>query len=1003
MNKSLDELKINKVFITHFLKGLWNYPEIIYQILINSTDEDIKTNLAPFIVNDFYCNYLSGNYMENNLLYVITLMLKDEIDKLEKIEQLDTFLENTKCGFILEQLQKMPDIQIYFKKIIFKMIENIEKNGASREISLDVSEREKEFKKKKEIEYKKGNKNSKSLNEIFSKLVNRNVIDQSINYSRDENNKKSKDRKTIFAKKYIPDIIAQDFEKLSENAKNKGKQNLVEYYNKFLNDIKNNNNQDLYSNKTLMKNLFNTEYSTFLLTYYQNDFLDIISFINLLLEDLFTNTLLMPISIKYICKIIFILINNKFKDISQIEINAFLSKFILGKLLIPIISEPDSKALISDFVISENTIKNIKIITDVISKLFSGKLYLNNSTEGNYTPFNLYFFEKIEDILQFFEKIVSVNLPNFIYEFINEDSNKFSYKYFSENQEEIYANISICFSIKNLFNLIKGLEKAQNIFTNIKDSEINKLMKAFKKLNDSDVQKEIKEIDKEILNKNKENVNKKKKEKQKHLNNQKQIELENYYIFISQEIEDKYKTLFLINNKIANFYIDIQNIEKKNNTLEEKQKNLIKVKNYLCNTLGNYRLLNKSDFSIEAISNTIQILNEIKVYMTLPNFIVNNNTIPSIWYINSILDYLKKIPQEYIDNDFQKLFSELTKDLNESINILDFEKLILFRNKIKFIYKMNNYYENIKNLMNTININLEIKDIVEKQFIPIDINFYYGEVEENIFEIKKSNTKQKQFEDKIIYEDPKKRITSFRTIEAFTRHFPNLAKYQLLQGVNPIEIIKELKINEKINIYFDIIKENITKITKIMDVKKYEELYKNNIKDYIMNKIYEKIYPPEPHENDTEIYQKAMKLSWVEPNLIVGKDYIYDNILPDILNEFDKISEAKSPYKKLNCVQKIIQYITNLIQFNERIDKEVGADDINPVLNYIFIKAHPFRIYTDVDFIKTFLDESGDMNCNLTNIEAMYNLILNSKAENFNLTPEEYQKRCIEAANEKNK
>jgi hypothetical protein len=480
----------------------------------------------------------------------------------------------------------------------------------------------------------------------------------------------------------------------------------------------------------------------------------------------------MPNSIKYICKIIYILINKKFKNISQIEINAFLSKFLLGKLLIPIISSPDSKALISDFVISENTIKNINVITNIVSKLFSGKLYLNNSTEGNFTPFNLYFFEKIEDILNFFEKILSVNLPNFIYEFIiNEESTNFYlYKFFNENQEEIYANISICFSMKNLFNLIKGLEKAQNVFANVNDQAINKLMKAFKKLKDIDTQKEIKDADSKILNKNKENLNTKKKEKEKHShNNQKQIEFENYYIYNSEELENKYGVLFSINNKIANFYIDIQKIDK-NSKLEEKQKNVIKVKNYLCNSLGNYRLLNKPDFSIEAISDIIQILNEIKVYMSLPNFIVNNNTIPSIWYINSILDYLKKIPEEYIENDYQKLFSELTKDLNDQINILDFEKLILFRNKIKFIYKMINYYENIEVLRNDININLEIKKIAEQVSIPIDINFNYGE-EENIFEIKKSNLKDKQFEDKIIIEDPKKGIFSLKTIEAFTRHF----------------------------------------------------------------------------------------------------------------------------------------------------------------------------------------------------------------------------------------
>ena len=104
LNPSLDDFNINciKIFISSFLNGLWNYPEAIFHILDNSDEEIIKTNLAPFICQNFYCNHLSGNYLENNLLYVITMMLKKEIDGLTNINQLDTFLENTKCGFILE-------------------------------------------------------------------------------------------------------------------------------------------------------------------------------------------------------------------------------------------------------------------------------------------------------------------------------------------------------------------------------------------------------------------------------------------------------------------------------------------------------------------------------------------------------------------------------------------------------------------------------------------------------------------------------------------------------------------------------------------------------------------------------------------------------------------------------------------------------------------------------------------------------------------------------------
>ena len=165
-----------------------------------------------------------------------------------------------------------------------------------------------------------------------------------------------------------------------------------------------------------------------------------------------------------------------------------------------------------------------------------------------------------------------------------------------------------------------------------------------------------------------------------------------------------------------------------------------------------------------------------------------------------------------------------------------------------------------------------------------------------------------------------------------------------------------------------------------------------------MNKIYEKIYPIEQNNNDFKIYRKSIQLSWVEPNYFVKKDYIYDSILPDILNEFNQINISKSPYQKLNNIKKIEEYIISLIQFNEGIDKEIGADDIFPVLNYIFIQAHPLNIFTDLEFIKIFLDDDKSLEYNLLQMESIYNIILNYSYKDFDLTKEEYDKRCIKAS-----
>ena len=71
---------------------------------------------------------------------------------------------------------------------------------------------------------------------------------------------------------------------------------------------------------------------------------------------------------------------------------------------------------------------------------------------------------------------------------------------------------------------------------------------------------------------------------------------------------------------------------------------------------------------------------------------------------------------------------------------------------------MKEYYTKVKELIEDIKTNEKIKTIVENEFIPVDITFKYEEGKEKIFELTKSKTKEKLFEDKIIYEDPKKNI-----------------------------------------------------------------------------------------------------------------------------------------------------------------------------------------------------------------------------------------------------
>ena len=909
------------------------------------------------------------------------MMLKDEIDQLKDIKEVDKFLENTKCGILLEQLRKMPDIQLFFNKVILKTVEKIENSCSFRNINLNVLKIFSDFNNLVEGEKKKIPPKKRNMNEIHKNIMNQ-ILTQNINNSeegKDNINNYNLQKKVTFEKKYS-NFNFNELQNLCDKARKDKQLNLYTYLQEKIVNINKNSTQE-YSTSILNKKLEDTKLSSYLYPIYIQDFFELISFLEQLIEDLMNNILLMPNSIKYICKIISILIKKKFNNITKSEENAFISKFIIGKLLIPIISFPSYNAYISDFIISGNTINNINILNLIIKKLFLGKLFSNNNEEAEYTPFNKFIIEKIENVFIFFEKSKNVYLPNFIEKYINEELPlDYSYEFFNENKEEIYATISICFTIDNLKNLIKGLEKSED-FLLINNPKINKLKKSFEKLKKEETLKEIKEIDNKKKTHHISKVNEKNKDKEK------EVEILNFYLYNDYTIEKKYENLFSINNKIGNFYINIKTLEKKKK-LEEKERNVIKIKNYLCNSIGNFRLLNKLDFSDEAISNTIKMLNEIKTYMSSPNFILDNNTIPSIWYINSILDHLTKIPQDYIHNDYKKLFIELMKNLNDSINELDFEKLILFRNKLKFIDKINNYYDNLKQKINNIEFNRYIKEIVEKQFLPIDLILKFGN-KENILEITKSSIKEKAFEDKIILENPKKHLTTFKTIEAFTRYFPNFVDIEKKEQIRTIDIIRKLNLQEKLQNYFKIIDEAMK-----WKNQKYESIYKDKVQDYIMNKIYDKIYPSKLIPKDKLIYKKSLSLNWVDPHLLLEKDYIFDTMLPDIINEFNQINKRKNPFKKLESFRKVMSLIDILIQFNEGIDKEIGADDITPVLNYVFIKACPWGLATDLEFVKSFLDEYGEYENSIANIQSMCDVILNSCAETFNLTKEEFNKRC---------
>ena len=984
----------HKVFINNILEQLWKEPELIFYIILKCDIENIRDNLSSFIVNNFFDNILSSSYMEVNLLYLLALLLKDEVNQLNEIGDIDKFLSGTKCGFLFDQLFKQNDIQVFFKAILLKTVEKLEVLNSNRKIIFDVGLKEKELIKYKDNFKKENAQKGKKINklEIYKEIIN-NIIFENFSCNRMDlidNLSASKIDHETFISKYIPDLGVKELNNRINECKDKNDK-IITYYKMQIEQIEKKENPNLFSNKSFMLNLQTLKLSVHVLSFYQTDFALIVAYIEEIFKNLIDNINLLPYSVKSLCKIISILITNKFPDINEIQKNAYISCFFFGKLLIPILSNPAVNALIGEFIISGNTLHNLNLISNIILKLTSGNLFQDNNFENDFTPFNWFFLDKMSSLITFFGHITKVSLPDFIDKLVNDKLEKnYRFNYFVENPDEVVTLISICYNTDNLVTILECIENNKTeIFNMVNDDSRKLFSSSFQRLYKPENIEKIKSFGLEMPDLNKSVYN--------NLSINKDTPTMNYFLFTKRYVNDKYKILFDIDaNLYQNFHL--KEIEEPKNKDDINKNVIIKVKNYISNSLYNYRILEKNDFEEGTTNNTFQIFRELKRFMKSSNFIVDNS-IPSIWYINSLLSYLKRLPPEYQENDYAKLYKELKEDIINNIENLDFQSLILFHSKLKYLSRATKHYKVAKKLVADIDINEVVKKIVEEVTLPVEVYFKYDDKEKKL-KIEKS--KLKLLNDNEYIEDPKRGLI-LKTIEVFTKKFPNLVRHQYFQGADFFEMLGEIELPKKLNNYFEIIEKDLVK-RRVVTQSDFNKL-KNQLIEYVMNRLYEKIYPQEPSMDDSQVFKKCVMLSWAEPKYFINKktNYVYDSFLPDVISHFKQIHSEKTPRKKMECIKSIFVLINNVIKFNDR-EGECGADDSTSILTYSLVQAQPFCIYSDLKFVELFYQEKmfkieGNQ---LTQLLSACNLVCQLNGKSFNMDENEFMMKCQEVANNPN-
>ena len=986
-------------YIPKLLYYLWAKPKTVSKILYLSDKLLVKDHLAPLIVNNFYENIISSNYIEDNLMYVITLLLKNEISEINDEKDSEKFLEETACGYVLEQLRAKNDIKYYFKNIISDILKKMEAENSGGDINLNVKQIQEKYQKtKEELDklYKKTGKKKKIIDEEFYRKI---LISNIFSYQEEDNEsgflipKDNIDPK-LFNSKYIPDLTKSELETKKNNT-SENEQKMIDYYDF---NIKNCEKDDSYGNQKLLQNIFDSPISKEVLASYQIEFSKIINTINKLIENLLQDLYLLPYSVKCVCKIIFLLLNKKFGNIREAQRNAFIAKFFFNKLFAPIFENPGLGASIDEIIISETTKHNATIINLVLKKLVSGRLFRTDiDSDSDYTPLNWFFLDKMPEVFKFFESITKVTLPNFIEKLINDELPKdFELDYFEENKDEVIFHRSICFTLYDLDALLISMDKCKSIiFENEKEEELKPLRLTFEKLvgeNCSKIMKKLK--DKKEYEKIMVSDGKNKKNKQE-LKETEGREILKYFLLTDLITNKKYTRLFEIEQEKANY--SIKELKKTETPEEITKNNIIKVKNFFCNLLYNFHTLVKTDFDEGTLSNTNSILKEIKKYIKSSDFVIDGS-IPSEWYVSSLLEYLKKLPEELSKDDFKELYNEMEKDISSSIKELDFEALSICLGKAKFAKRIKvNYETTYKHILN-IDLNVKVQKIIEKDFIPVEIHYKYTKKEKEFYIEEKPNIKEKNSLD--ILEEGREKKNICRTIKLFTKKFPDLVKTQISYDKTLTEMDEEMKLNENLQKYFNIIKKKIEKEQKNADENELLEI-NNKIYDYVMEKIYEKIFPVEPDPEDNLIFRKCFLLSWVEPKHFIGnkKNYVFDSFLPDVIEFFGKLDKEKSPRIKFIYMKKIFVAINDVLRFNGK-EGEAGVDDQMPILNYSFIKAKPQHISSNYKFMNIFIGKNRNRSegSQLTQISGICEHVLNLTYDQLNgVTKEEFDEKCKNA------
>ena len=696
-----------------------------------------------------------------------------------------------------------------------------------------------------------------------------------------------------------------------------------------------------------------------------------------IINNINDNLISSPNIIKYISKLMSILLFKKFNRVSgnkltDLNIYIFKINFFFGNIILPILKNPEINGIITSEIISQMTKDNMNIISEIFNKIISVELF-DIYKQPYMTIFNPFIIDIMPQIFEIVENLdKNFFIPLSIQKLINEINLKrfarnVNYDYFKQNKNEDIEYQTICFSWKNFNLILQILLKNRNTFLDnlnnfeyksiigkiiankdiinnfIRANEKNKKEEFFllTKINFSD------EFNKKLSLLRTGNFN---------TNNPKNYDDEIIYFkkclldilgFVNYLHEESWLSFILGKNEVL-YSLDSINQFTKNKGKNKKDNNINNNYNY------NYNIKKILSIGLLFRKNIFpKILENIK-------FEIGYGLEDSIsQYILFCCDYLnihiKNIPKKYSRNNFDLLFTELIREIKFKIEYLKNNSFFKYYTKIKEIEKniflISKYSSQIRNfeklkaieyLYNQIKLQNEL--IISKDSNGIIENIQYKS-EENEINIHNNNINIMDY-----------LKNQNQSISYFIEDFPDFREYEDNYD-NILNLQEKSNTPEAIYNYFKAMK-NMIKKDQIIDRFNKEEIKEiiYDFQNYIFTLLYDKLFPSEPMKDDIFFYKKCSRLNFIKPeNVIKEKNLINENLMNKAIEYINDIDDQLTPSDKIKDFAKAIDIIQNCINFISG-QKDLGVDDIIKPLIYIIIKSKPKNMLSNYQYCELYLN-----------------------------------------------